>query len=320
MGYRYRSAYRPSYRPTYGNRSYGSSGRSYGGGARSSAPAVDYMKTAKESAPPSSPTMLVFPWETSSFNTSTFSSKKTNDVLTQQKFNEILEKIKTCYFYDAKKDGSILPVVICVAILLFFGCLVLYIILLIKGKIGYALMSFFGGFFLLAVLIISAASCEDKAHQSKLKKRGKEMKKLLYKVNEETQKLGVVFNSGIYGGYITLEIFGKAIPMNTEMPTPKGLTNNKPVNKSEKKDEKLIIPDEEPLKNKAGVNSNILRKPSIAISRKKSAFEVKTNNNNIEIYEPGNIGYASVVDPTKDDNKGIVKPYNPPILDVNVKR
>lgn len=338
MPYRYTSGFRTSAR--WNGSRYRSSNRSSyrGGGTRApSRPAVNYMQTAVSSAPPASPTMFVFPWNisNSSYNISTFSAQKTNNVINSQKFNEVMDKVKGVNNFKPVKSEGIAAFIGFCSFLVFITCLIFYIILLVKGKVGFALAVFFGGIAFIIFMVTFSINSVESCYKSKLKQRGKSIKKILLEVNKETQKKGVIFNTGIYGAYITLEIFGNAIPTikNTTTNPPASNTNEKmnakqedEKKKKEEEERKKREEEEKQKREKELMTQGLLENKRPVIGSKVEGIgnpfdvQVKNNPNNIQVYEPGNIGHASVVDPNKESANGTLKPYNPPIIDVNVDR
>lgn len=118
-----------------------------------------------------------------------------------------------------------------------------------------------------------------------------------------------MWNCGTYGAWISLELFGKAA---------QGIVGDI----EEIQEPKANIPKRS-LSNLKRVNSGVPRfgnieeeiKPALVV--RKESFDKKNDG-----FQPGNIGFASVYNPdgARTRGGGVLKPYNPPIIDVSVKR
>lgn len=119
--------------------------------------------------------MMIFPWEKSSqkFNTSTFSSKKTNDVLTETEFNRVIDNIKDSKHYSAINNTSgryacwTSIVSITLFILVMFGYL--YVLIALQN-VALGLSIFFFGIGFVVCILITCFSCSEETRKKYLKK------------------------------------------------------------------------------------------------------------------------------------------------------
>lgn len=261
--------------------------------------------------------MIVFPWDVSrkNFKIEKFSKEKLNGKVSKKEVDRVFELVKKCENFDPKID-SLKKSENSVCVMLGLSLLIimsLYLIFMLTEQITIGVIVLFGGLSLLTFFAISLLFKITPEYTKMLKIREKSIKKILRDISVKSREKGVVWNCGTYGAWITIEIFGGLELFKKEEKEEK--------EKEEKKKASKGPPRAQNPKKSNPVNiSHFAKKEKVKVAPN-PFVEKKLNHEEKEFYKPENIGFAGVVNPNKEGEEGNKpKPYNPPIIDVNIER